>query len=97
MANNILTIAEALVALKRDSDLDGEVESLLKEVDAVLEQATGIKWQEQDPIPHYAKTVARLWLQLETGALTQQLHIDNYQKRLMQLKVMAVEISNIQG
>jgi len=91
---NILTLDEALVALKRDSDLDGEVQLLLDEVDAILEQETGIKWQDINPIPVLAKSVARLWLQIETGILQQQLHRESLATRKFALQMLALQINN---
>lgn len=88
---HILTLEEALVAIKKDNDLDGEVESLLSEIDSIIEIATGIKWQEQETIHPLAKAVARLQLQIETGFVKNPMYTESLTSKMKQLQLLAIE------
>ena len=69
MAANILTIKEALTAVKRDSDYDNEISELLFSYDDKIAEGTGLKWQDLDPVDPSAKLVQRLMLQRYVGII----------------------------
>jgi len=89
---HILTIEEALVSVKRDGDESGEIEQLLAEIDAIIESGTGIKWQDQTPIPPLAKSVARLMLQIELGFVQNPMYQTSLTSRMISLQLDAVKL-----
>lgn len=91
---NILTLEEALTALKRDEDIDNEIADMLPSIDAEIEEGTGIKWQEQKKIDPIAKAVAKLKLQLEVGLISGDLDFARLTYKMKQLQIRALRLSN---
>ncbi|MCL2598922.1 MAG: hypothetical protein FWD76_03315 [Firmicutes bacterium] len=90
---HILTLDEALVAVKRDNDNLGEIEQLLAEIDAIIEAGIGLAWQDQDTIPPLAKSVARLMLQIEVGLVTNPMYQSAVSSRMFSLQMLALKLT----
>ncbi|MCL1944853.1 MAG: hypothetical protein FWF56_03485 [Firmicutes bacterium] len=88
---NILTIQEALTAIKRDSDLDSDIAILLDGIDDIAYQSTGVKWHKLTPVPPLAKMWARLYLQIDTGFVTNPTFNERLTSLMKQMQLMDID------
>lgn len=95
---NILTIQEALAAVKRDEDYDNEISEILNSIDSEIEVATGLRWQDRDPVNPIAKSAARIKLQVETGIVPDDERSERrITYRIKQLQAVALGEANNGG
>lgn len=98
---NILTIKEALIAVKRDIDYGGEIKDLLPGIDAEIAQGTGIAWHKVPTQEPYldgiamAKNIAKLILQIDVGLRDKPIDIERKTYKIKQLQVEALLIAEI--
>lgn len=93
---NILTLAEALAAIKLDYDYDNEIADMLPSIDLEIEVATGRKWQDDASINPLAKAAAKLRLQIDTKRVDSQLDTDRYTYKIKMLQVLASELAYVE-
>ena len=95
MADNILSAAEAATVLRTEAT-DQNMLDLLPQVDAYIANATGRKWESDDPIRPEAKSAARMLLVMwhENPAMIGSTNVLNFGLTavLMQLEAIVLEL-----